>query len=102
MSEARYTFVPKPEVADWIDEHVDSWTSFCYESIYKKQRKEYQQRFERIGFRFFIVFMGMILISFSYATINVFNYLMLVTGGIAVIIFGFIMLGLEVSNGKRK
>lgn len=97
----QYVFKPKDEVADWIDENVDSWTGFCYDAIYNRQRKNYQKRFERIGFRLFIILIGMILISFSYLTVNVFNYVTLISGGVAVIIFGFIMLSLEVRNGRR-
>ena len=43
MSNSRYVFEPKSEVADWIDEHVDSWTVFCYDSIYRRQKKVYDQ-----------------------------------------------------------
>jgi len=98
----QYVFKPKDEVADWIDENIDSWTGFCYNAIYRCQRREYQKRFERLSFRFFIILIGMILISFSYITINVLNYLMLISGGITIIILGFIMLSLEVKYGRRR
>ena len=97
----QYVFKPRDEVADWIDENVESWTGFCYNAIYQKQRKAYQQRFEMIGIRIFIILIGMILVSFSYVSINIWNYLMLISGGVVVIIFGFIMLSLEIKNGRR-
>ena len=100
MSTDQYVFKPRPEVADWIDEHVDSWTTYCYDKIYMDQRKEYQNRFERIGFRILIILLGMILISFSVLSINIINYISLVTGGICTVVIGLTMLGLEVRNGR--
>jgi hypothetical protein len=97
-----YTFRPKPEIADWIDEHIDSWTSFCYDNIYQQQRKNYQARFEKIGLRILIILLGMILLSFSLITINFINYLVIITGGICILLLGFTMLSLEVRNGRRR
>lgn len=96
-----YDFVPKPEVADWIDKNIDSWTTFCYDNIYRMQRKQYQQRLEKISFRILIVLLGMVLLSFSYITINIFNYYMVLIGGSIMILIGFIMFVLEVYNGKQ-
>ena len=97
----QYVFKPRDEVADYIDENIESWTGFCYDALYQKQRENYQKRFERIGFRMFVILIGMIVISLSYITISVYGYLVLVLGGISIVIFGFIMLSLEVRNGRR-
>jgi len=97
-----YTFRPKPEVADWIDENINSWTNFCYDNIYLQQRKNYQERFERIGLRIFYILIGMIMISFIYLSTDIINYIFLLTGGIVIIIYGFFSLSIEVINGKRR
>lgn len=101
MSTDIYTFRPKPEIADWIDENISSWTTFCYDNIYHMQRKQYQKRFENIGLRILVILLGMIFISFSYISLNNFiNYLFIISGGLCIIIYGFISLSLEAKNGK--
>lgn len=102
MSTDQYVFKPKSEVADWIDENIPSWTSFCYDNIYRMQRKNYQNRFERLGLRIFFILIGMILVAFSSMTLLILPFLFLITGGITIIIFGFIMLSLEVRNNGRR
>ena len=97
----KYTFMPRPEVADWIDENIKSWTGFCYDNIYRIQRKHYQQRFENIGFRIFIILVGMIIVSLSQFTSSLFIMSFFLCCGVVVFVFGFIALSMEVRNGKR-
>jgi len=99
----QYVFKPKPEVADWIDENIDSWTGFCYENIAVKQRKQYIERLDKTAQRVFYVIIGMIIVSFSYLSVDIVNYMFLIAGGLSVIIYGLFSLGYEVVlNGRRR
>jgi len=102
----QYVFKPRDEIADWIDENIldengNGWTGWCYDKIYNMQRKQYQHRIDKLGFRVLIVLMGMILVSFSYLVTNIWNYVLLVSGGMCIIVIGFIMVGLEVKNERK-
>lgn len=98
---SRYVFVPKPEVADWIDDNVDSWTSFCYENIYYKQRNDYFKKYEKISHRLFLILFGMICIALMYTSFNLFIYISFLILGVFNILLGFgsIIWGLR-KNGR--
>jgi len=98
----KYTFTPKPEICDWIDEHIKSWTGFCYDNVYRLQKREYQQRFERLFLRIFIIITGMIMVSLAPMSLFVIPFLLLIGGGTTIIGLGFVMLFLEVRNGRRR
>ena len=98
-----YTFRPRPEVADWIDENIDSWTSYCYDKIYRDQKKNYIDGYNRAVNRIAFVLIGMILVSLTYAfpLLGV-TYIVFLITGITVIIIGSISFLLEVRpHGRR-
>lgn len=101
MSNTRYVFDPRPEVADWIDENIKSWTSFCYDNIYRSQKKKFYQQVDNIGNKLSMILFGCIFIAISYIVNNLIPYLIFILVGIILILFGFSMILLEVRNGRR-
>ena len=102
MSNTRYVFEPKPEIADWIDENIPSWTSFCYESIYRRQKNDHYTNFNRIASKLSWILIGCILLSLTYILPNSINWLIFFITGVAFICFGFLDLLLwRLKNGKR-
>jgi len=104
VKDTQYVFKPKSEIADWIDENIGSWTSFCYDNIYKLQKKNYIDNYNRQVNRIAFILIGCILVSLTYVfpLLGV-TYIVFMLGGITFILIGFISFLLEAKpHGKRR
>ncbi|NIQ88074.1 MAG: hypothetical protein GWN93_02885 [Deltaproteobacteria bacterium] len=91
-------------MADWIDENVDSWTSYCYEKIYYDQKKQYVSDVNRIANIISFGFIGMILLSLTQLVgITVIVYIIFLTSGVCFVMMCFLVLLLELrsNHGRR-
>jgi len=98
----QYVFKPKPEICDWIDENIPSWTTHCYDSIYRLQKKDHHEYRKKIGIGIGTILFGMIFLSLSYLTVFLFLYLSLIAMGIFLVVIGFYNVGWEVRNGRTR
>lgn len=104
MGQENYVFRPKPEVADWIDDNIDSWTSYCYDNIYKDQKKQYVRDINRIANIMAFCFIGMIILCLTLLPgIIMLMYIIFMVTGISFIVMGFVILSLEYrsNHGRR-
>ena len=103
MGNPRYVFEPKIEVADWIDDNIDSWTVFCYDNVYRIQKKNFNDRLNRLANIFSFGLIGMILLCLCLlVNISVWVYLVLLLGGICMVMLCFLCFLLEVKpHGKK-
>lgn len=102
MGNDQYVFKPKPEVADWIDDNVDSWTSYCYDNIYRDQKKQYLGRINRIANIMAFCFIGMIILCLTLLPgIIMLMYIVFMVTGICFIVIGFLILLLEIRSNRN-
>jgi len=97
----KYTFEPKTEVADWIDENIPSWTKFCYDNIYYSQKRDFYERINKLSNKFAYVLIGCILLSLTYIVPFLPAYLVFFFSGAFFIVYGFSSFSWEVKNGRR-
>ena len=96
----RYVFDPRPEIADWIDDHIDSWTAFCYDNIYREQKRVHYERFDKLTNKFGMVLIGCILLSLTYIIPIHTTWLIFFGAGIIFLSLGFFGIYWEVKNGR--
>lgn len=102
QSITQYVFKPKPDIADWIDENISSWTQFCYDNIYHLQKKNHYDRFDKLSNKFAFVLFGCILLGLTYIIPNVASWLVFFCCGLSFLIIGFISIYWEVRNGRKQ
>jgi len=106
MGNTRYVFDPRPEVADWIDDNIESWTVFCYDSIYRVQKKQYVNNVNRLANIMAFCLIGMIILCLTLLPgIIMLMYIVFMVTGICFIIMGFLVFTLELRSnrhGRRK
>jgi len=98
----------KPEIDDWVEDYLKAnkinWTSFCYDNIYRVQKKNHIDNYHRHVNRIAFVFMGCILVSLTYAfPLLGITYIVFMMAGITFIVIGSFSFLLEVKPyGKRR
>jgi hypothetical protein len=105
VNNTRYSFVPKPEICDWIDEKIikkgRGWTAYCYDNIYKDQKKEYHEYRKKIGTGISIILFGMIFLSITFLTTAfLYLYLTITVTAVWFIIMGCYITSWEIKNGR--
>lgn len=94
-------FRPRDDEAEWINKHIDSWSNFCHDMIYYRQRNDFYNRLNRFSNRIFIILLGSILLSVIYMFPLGIIWIIWFIAGIIMIAMGFLMLGLEVRNERK-